>query len=81
MLAYRFLKGGALILKVLDFLLHFSLLLLGLQSLPHAEGNGGFVESLVGLDGHPDLVSDSDYCGVSGCGGEAYPEGDPSQHS
>lgn len=57
-LSYGFLEGGALVFEILDFLLHFSLLLFRLERLSHAKSDGALIERLIGLDGHPDLISD-----------------------
>jgi hypothetical protein len=55
-----------LVLKVLavvgegfDAGVHLRTALLCLECLPHAEGDRAFVERLVGLDGHPDFLTDA----------------------
>lgn len=44
-------------LESVDLNLHLGFALLGLQSLAHAKGNGAFVERLVALDDHFDLIT------------------------
>ena len=45
---------------MLDVSLHLIFLLLSHECLPHAIGDGAFIESLVSLDSHLDLVPHSD---------------------
>lgn len=59
-------QAGYLVLKLViglsqlgDIGLHFVLLLLRHQCFPHAVGDGGLIECLVGLNCHFDLVTDS----------------------
>ena len=53
------LKLGLFVFKLLDGLLKVCLSMLSLELLSHGEGNRALVKSLVGSDGHLDLVSHS----------------------
>ena len=47
------------LLQFFDFGFHVGFSLLRLQRLSHAKGDAGFVERLVGRDGHANLVSNA----------------------
>ena len=46
--------------EVADLLLKIGLTMLGLELLAHGEGHGALVQSLIGRNGHFDLVTDSE---------------------
>lgn len=55
-IVHLLLQFFGLALECADLVLHILLLLLGLQGPPHSECDGGFVESLVGLNGLDDAM-------------------------
>jgi hypothetical protein len=59
-LIYLWLQLVASVLQLSDLNQHFRFPLLCLQGFSHSKCNWTFVESLISLDGHFDLVSDSD---------------------